>query len=259
MSSSWTDAPMLAFDTETTGVLVEEDHILTASLVHIQGPPTRKAMADTLMINPGVEVPAESSKIHGLTTEYIKANGGEPAESLEAICLVIAAVMQDRQTALVGMNLVFDLTMLDRNCRRWGVTPLTDRVGQIRPALDAMILDKKVDPFRKGTGMRKLDNIAPLYRVPRGDAHTSEADALCAARVVWRIGRLYPPIGELDLGTIHELQAAWKKTQDTNLARWLKGKGRDTTGVDGQWPIRLPSLCQHGVGCQCELQEVALW
>lgn len=237
MSESWLGYPMLAFDTETTGVLVEQDLILTASMVHLQPGDPWDAKSDTLTLNHGVPVPAESTKIHGLTTEYIQQHGEDPATSLEAICLLLTAVMYDRSTLLVGMNLVFDLTILDRNCRKYGVTPLSDRID-IEPVVDVLILDKKVDPYRKGTGMRKLDNLAPLYKVPRVDAHNSAADALCAARVAWRIGRLYPPIGELTPLQLHDLQAAWKKSQDVNLARWLKGKGRDTTGVDGQWPVR---------------------
>jgi len=242
---------MLSFDTETTGVDVESEYILTASLVHIQpdNAPATRVLSDKSIINPGVPIPAPTTAIHGLTDEFIQASGGDPAEELEAVCLILAAVLETHETALVGMNLVFDLTMLDRNCRRVGVRPLSDRV-EIYPVIDALVLDKKVEPYRKGTGTRKLDYIAPLYNVPRPNAHDSTADALAAARVVWRIGRLYDPIGALNAHDLHRLQVAWKKDQDASLHRWLKGKGRDTTGVDGHWPIR---------PLRTEIVEETLW
>lgn len=242
----------MAFDVESTGVNVETEHILTASLVNLQpAHPQWINITETLVINPGVPVPPESTKIHGLTDAHIQQHGGDPVECLEAICLVLAAVLQDRETLLVGMNLVYDLTILDRNCRRVGVTPLSDKID-IWPVVDTMILDKKVDPYRKGAGMRRLDNLAALYGVPGNDAHDSAADALRAARVAWRIGRLYPPVGQLSPEDIHDLQAKWKREQDANLARWLKGKGRDTTGVDGRWPVRL-------LPAQSTVEEVPLW
>jgi DNA polymerase-3 subunit epsilon len=226
---------MLAFDTETTGVSTEHDHILTASLIHIV--PGQPTMSSTEWINPGVPIPESSSKIHGIYDREIKEKGQDPAETLESICLVIAAVMGVDGTPLVGMNMVFDLTMLDRNCRRYGVKPLDERI-EIVPVIDAMVLDKKVEPFRKGTGMRKLTSIAPLYGIPVGKAHASEDDALLAARVCWRIGKMYPAVGQLSALELHHYQMIWKKAQDKSFAAWLKGQQRDATGVDGQWPYR---------------------
>lgn len=230
----WVDGPMLAFDCETTGVSTDNDHILTASLIHIV--PGQRPLASTEWMNHNVPIPAGSSAIHGIFEPEVKEKGQDPAETLEALCLVIAAVMQDG-TPLVGMNVPFDLTMLDRNCRRYGVKPLDERI-EIMPAIDAMVLDKKVDPFRKGTGMRKLTAIAPLYGVPVGKAHASEDDALLAARVCWRIGKMYPAVGQLDALTLHHYQVMWKRGQDKSFAAWLKGQQRDATGVDGQWPYR---------------------
>ncbi len=247
----WFDGPMLAFDTETTGVSVENDRIVSASLVNVV--PERARLSDTVYINPGVPIPPGASAIHGITDEWITANGGDPLESLEAVVLVLAAVLSTHDVPIVGHNLVYDFTILDRECRRHGVTPLSDRV-EIWPAIDTFILDKKVDPFRKGTGMRKLENILPLYNVPQvGKAHTSEADCYSAAAVAWRMGRLYPPLGALSLAQVHALQVEWKKQQDKNMATWLKGQKRDYSDCTGEWPVRLPA---EPAG---ELEEVPLW
>jgi DNA polymerase-3 subunit epsilon len=232
---------MLGFDIEATGVSVEDDHVLSASLVHIRhrvgskGP--REVLADTQWINPGVPIPAGATAIHGITDGYVRTVGGDPAEVLEAVTLVLAAVISEG-TPLVGMNVPYDLTILDRNCRRHGVQPLEQRVERIAPVVDVMVLDKAVDPYRKGSGMRKLGAICPLYRVDPGTLHDSEQDALAACRIAWRIGRMYRKIGRLDPYELHALQAQWKLEQDTSLAAYLVRLDKDPDGVDGQWPIR---------------------
>jgi DNA polymerase-3 subunit epsilon len=255
---------MLAFDTECTGVDVERDHILSATLVHVvpdEYAVTYATHSSTEWIDPGVPIPPESTKIHGITDELIRQRGQAPAETLEAICLVIAAVLQEG-TPLVGMNVPYDLTILDRNCRRHGVKPLGDRVA-IAPVIDVWVLDKAVDPYRKGSGMRKLGAICPLYRVRLDGAHTSEGDALAVARVAWRIGRMYPKLGALTARHLHDLQVQWKLDQDTGFAAWLIKQGKDPSGVDGQWPIRAQPrpvvVPANTAGVVGELVEVPLW
>lgn len=237
--TGWVDGPMLAFDTECTGVSVETDHILSASLVHIT-PDDKlggcRKMADTVWINPGVPIPAGATAIHGITDQYIALNGKRPDEMLEAIVLVLKAVLEE-ETPLVGMNVVYDLTILDRNCRRHGVEPLSERV-EVCPVIDIFVLDKAVDPYRKGSGMRKLEAICPLYRVEHGQAHDSEADAIAAARIAWRIGKMYRKLGKLTAVQVHTLQERWKLDQDDSFAAWLIRQGKEATGLDGQWPVR---------------------
>ena len=167
--------------------------------------------------------------------------------------MVLAACLGD--TPVVGMNLVFDFTMLDRNCRRVGVTPLADRC-EVAPVIDAFVLDKHVDPYRKGKGVRKLSAIAPLYRVPFDDAqaHGAEYDALAAARVVWRIGRVYPPLGQLTAREVHNLQVAAKADQDKSFGAYLRRKNESDAGLDGAWPVKPLTPVTTG-----PLEDVPLW
>jgi DNA polymerase-3 subunit epsilon len=245
--TGWIDGPLLGFDTECTGVDVESDHILSASLVHIRhrvgnkGP--REVMADTQWINPGVPIPPGATAIHGITDGYVKTVGQDPVPVLEAVVLVLAAVLTEG-TPLVGMNVPYDLTILDRNCRRHGIRTLSERMeefnGTIAPVIDVMVLDKAVDPYRRGSGMRKLEALYPIYKVQSGTLHDSEQDALGTCRIAWRIGRMYPRVGKLDVYDLHLLQKQWKLEQDTSFAAYLVKNDRDPNGVDGQWPIRRP-------------------
>lgn len=233
----WADGPLMGFDIESTGVDVETDHILTASFVHAR--PGETLLSETVWMNPGVAIPVGATQIHGITNEKIKQVGEDPATVLESTVLILTAMVND-QTPIVGMNISYDLTILDRNCRRHGVVPLGERLDPIAPVVDIMVLDKLVDPFRKGTGMRKLSALCPLYKVDPGTAHESASDALAAMRIAWRMAKLYPALGRLSAMELHRGQVMWKAEQDKSFARWLKTQKRDATGVDGQWPIRYP-------------------
>lgn len=224
---------MVSFDTETTGVAPEVDWILSASICNIV--PGQPLAMVTEYCDHGFPDPLGGSQIHKLTAQQLSAFGGDPAYTLDAVCDVLSIAIDD-QTPLVGMNLVFDLTMLDRNCRRLGVRPLTDRCEIY--AADALVLDKGVDPFRKGK--RNLAALATHYRVPwdEGEAHTSAADAVVAARVVWRIGRLYPRLATLTIPQLHQLQKEWKQAQDASFAEYRRKRNEPVDGLDGHWPIK---------------------
>jgi len=226
---SWLDAPWVPLDTETTGVDVENDLIVQAALAF-----PSEGTATVKYLNWDVDIPEGAAAVHGLTRERLAEVGQDPAAVLVAVVLDLVQALQSG-AVLVGMNLVFDLTMLDRNCRRLGLPTLSDHVD-IAPVVDAFVLDKMVDPYRKGK--RNLTALCEHYRVTIGQAHDALADATAAARVAYRIGRVFPQMGALDPLVLHSLQAAAKPRQDQNLARYLKGQGRSTDGLDGSWPIR---------------------
>lgn len=232
--TGWPDRQMVSFDCETTGVSYEKDWILSASIVNIV--PGQPLAVVTEYCDHGLPDPLGGSQIHKLTAAHLAANAtAEPAAILDAVCDVLSIAI-DEQTPLVGMNLVFDLTMLDRNCRRLGVRPLADRCTIY--AADALVLDKGVDPYRKGK--RNLAALATHYRVPwdESEAHTSAADAVVAARVVWRIGRLYPRLASLSIPQLHQLQREWKQGQDASFAEYRRKRNEDASGLDGHWPVK---------------------
>lgn len=255
-SRGWVDLPWLGFDTETTGVDPDQALILSSALVNVRDPAAPAPLASTVdYLDHGLKDPIPAGHIHKLDASFLSANGTDPAQTLEAICLVISAVMGPTQP-LVGMNIAFDLTMLDRNCRRYGVTPLTDRCELY--CIDPFVLDKLVEPYRKGK--RNLERLAEVYRVPWDPvaAHGAEADAVAAARVAWRIGRLYPALGALGPAQLHQFQVEWKRAQDDSFANYRAGRGESTDGIDGLWPVRLPSQVFEDriVGVPTTVQQV---
>jgi len=72
---SWHTDPMVAFDLETTGVDPETARIVTATIVRIHG---AEVTSREWLVNPGVDIPAGATAIHGVTTEHARASGGFP-------------------------------------------------------------------------------------------------------------------------------------------------------------------------------------
>lgn len=78
----WYEGPLAAFDTETTGVDVENDRIVSAAIVVQDAAGTRPRVSRWL-VNPGVPVPPGATEVHGLTDEHLQLNGRWPAPVME--------------------------------------------------------------------------------------------------------------------------------------------------------------------------------
>lgn len=230
---TWLTSPMIAFDLETTGVDVETDRIVTAAVVMLNRDAT--AHHTHWLINPGVPIPDAAAAIHGITNEKVQAEGVEPAQAISGVVNVLASALE-AGTPVVTMNGVYDLTLLDRESRRHGVPTLTDQLEEVAPILDVRVLDKRVDRYRKGG--RKLADLCKTYEVKHDGAHDATADALAAARVLWRIARRYPEIAQRSPAELHAAQVGWYAEQRADFADYRRRKGEPLADENATWPIR---------------------
>lgn len=225
---TWHNGPFLAFDTETTGVNCDRDRIVTATTVAlIEG---CEPLITSWLIDPGVEIPEAASAIHGVTTEQVRNYGRPPVECIGEIVDVIAEYA-GRGVPVLAFNASFDLTILDREARRTGCT-----LAPPARVLDPFVIDKQVDRFRRGK--RTLTAQCEHYQVRLDGAHDATADALAAARVMWRIAQRYPEIGAMSLDELHAAQVTWAAEQGASFADYLRKQGRTEDLPDGQWPLR---------------------
>jgi DNA polymerase III subunit epsilon len=229
--TGWADGRMLGLDTETTGVDPETVRIVTATTVYVGA----GLATDTLhlLVDPGVEIPADATAVHGITTDHARAHGCPPAEAVG----IITSVLTDAWgygMPVVAMNACYDLTVLDREARRHLGQPIEIQ----GPVLDPLVLDRHLDPYRKGS--RKLADLAQHYRVALDGAHDSTQDALAAARIVWRQARQHPEIAGMSLQDLHRLQVAAHGLWAQGYRSWLQKRGQFTDGhdLDGAWPMR---------------------
>ena len=232
--TAWWDgsAPLLGFDTETTGVDVTRDRIVTASLVHVQ--PGQRPRLDRWLITVDLDIPAEATAIHGITTEYARENGRPAAAVLDAVAADLALAMR-RGTPVLGFNCSFDFTILENELRRCDLPTLADRLdGRVRLVVDAFVLDKFDAPYRKGS--RNLTAVCETRGVLLGGAHEASADALAAARLATVIVRDNDTLAGLSLDDLHDAQVTWRREQCESLADYFARKG-NPQHVCPCWPV----------------------
>ncbi|MGW3164789.1 exonuclease domain-containing protein [Streptomyces sp. NPDC001142] len=139
---SWHTGRLAGFDLETSGVNVEADRIVTACIVGCGG--GDPVVSTTWLADPGIDIPAEATAVHGISTEKARTDGRPAAEVVEEIVHALAEAVTDG-TPIIVMNAPYDLTLLDREARRYGITPLTELVGNELRVIDPRVMDKAVD------------------------------------------------------------------------------------------------------------------
>lgn len=232
---SWHDGRLAAFDIETTGTDTENDRIVTAAITLVGGGEDR--LSHDWLVDPGVEIPADATAVHGITNEKARTEGIPAARAVEELTAVLAAQLVN-DVPVIAFNARFDLTILDREARRHGVEPLIERVGPDGMfVVDPYVLDKQFNRFRKGR--RTLGVLCEAYGIPLTDAHAADADALAAARLAWKLANLTPEISGAELFDLHEDQVVWAAEQAASLQKHFEDKGRPER-VEGAWPIVPP-------------------
>jgi DNA polymerase III subunit epsilon len=237
-STSWYRGRLAAFDIETTGTDPESARIVAAAVSLVGG--ARASEHLSWLVDPGVEIPASATYVHGVTTARARAEGRIAEEAIEEITATLAGQLQ-QGVPIVAFNARFDLTILDREARRHGPRPLLDRVGGADGMIvvDPHVLDKQFDPRRYGK--RTLSAVCEHYRVTLDEAHTATADALAAARVACRLGATVAELGETDIQVLHRQQINWAIEQAESLEKYLRRQGRHKR-VEGVWPVIADSL-----------------
>ncbi|WP_219466906.1 exonuclease domain-containing protein [Nonomuraea rhizosphaerae] len=263
---TWTSAPMLPWDTETDGLDTENGHIVQAAIAWINPAEGKNGLAKKAWIlNHGIDIPKAASDVHGITRERCDTEGLDPATVLDQVAQHLADGINNGWP-LVGMNVPFDFTMLDRGCRRLNVPTLTDRLDgrPVAPVIDVYVLDKHVDPYRKGK--RNLSALCERYGVPIVDAHDATGDALAAARVAWRMGQLarrpadwlrtvwglksqdaarFAALGGLSLLELHEVQVAAKAQQARSFREYRAKQNKPSDDVSEDWPLIPLTACEQ--------------
>jgi DNA polymerase-3 subunit epsilon len=239
--SGWPDGPFLGFDTETTGVDVTRDRIVTAALVERDAAGTR---VRTWIIDPGVEIPAAATAVHGITTERARAEGMDPALALSQIADELARASA-RDVPVVAYNAAYDLAILDHELRRHGLPTLADRLGRAcMPVLDPLVLDRGLDRYRRGK--RKLADLCVHYRVAeQADLHTAEVDVVATLDVLARIAARFPEIARARLGDLHAWQVARHRDWAASFNAWRASQGYVGAGANLGWPMPVPDAARE--------------
>ena len=215
---------LTAFDTETTGTDPTQARIVSAAVVRVVDS-GEIAWRKSWLIDPGVDIPAEATEVHGITTAEAQTFGVSPAEALPEI---IAAL----DTPLVIYNAPYDLTVLDHELARHGLPALDIGDG----VLDPLVIDRAVDRYRKGR--RTLESACEHYGVTLDGAHDATADAVAAAQLMHAICSAYPQVGGASMETLFARQVAAHAAWAANFEAYLRDRGDESARIDRTWPYR---------------------
>ncbi|MFJ6213646.1 exonuclease domain-containing protein [Streptomyces sp. NPDC092296] len=231
----WYEGPLASFDTETTGVDVESDRIVSAALV-LQPSPGAPVHTRDWLADPGVPIPEAARAVHGISDARVREHGRPPHAVVEEVALALAAQAR-AGVPLVVMNAPYDLTLLDRELRRHRGRPLGDYLTDAPLlVLDPRVLDKHIDRYRKGR--RTLTDLCAHYGVVLGSAHDAAADALASLELVRVLGARHPAtLGGHSPAELHQRQATWHAAQARGLQEWFDRAGTPER-VDTAWPLR---------------------
>ena len=225
-NGSWAQSRLVGFDLETTGVEPAMARIVTAAFVD------SATEVRTWLADPGIEIPESARAVHGITTEFAQANGATAAQVVTELCAEFAA-LKEEGAVVVGHNVVYDLSVMSAEVARH--CPDIDFPSIIPTIVDTFVVDKHIDPYRKGK--RTLIETAKTYRIELLDAHDAAADALAALDISRALAEKSTEISALSNDEIMAAQADWKRSQAAGLQAWLRKKGNAEAVVDGSWPM----------------------
>lgn len=223
---TWLDSPLVSLDTETSGLSVEQDRVITACIGHSARP---GAWAPRQwLINPGVPIPAEATAIHGITQEAA-GRGADPRVALAEIAAVLSDCARGGVPVVI-FNASYDLTLLDREFRRHLGAELP--VGLL--VLDTLVLFRRFDLT---TGGRRLEQLAARHGITF-PAHDATADALASLRLLHILAADNDLLPLVSVHDLQPLQAKWHAAHQTAAASKRLGNGQSADGFDTHWPMR---------------------
>ncbi len=243
--TAWFDDKLVAVDFETSGADVYRDRIVTAAVVHIRRGARPRSFG--WVIDPGIEVPEQATQVHGWTTDRLRAHPSvmAPAQALFEITGMLAYPL-GHGIPLVAFNAAFDLTILEAENRRHDQPTLIKRLAPkpVAPVCDPFVIDKATS---RRQGSRRLDDQCRFHRVTLAGAHTADADAIAAARLLVALLRKHPHLGNLTARELHERQVIWRAEQQDSLRRYFEAKQIEHDGCPPGWPIQAAPVASQGV------------
>lgn len=236
-TTTWSEVPWLGFDTETTGVDPSKDRLVTAALVlRLDGArPGREDQVRTWLADPGVEIPAQASAVHGITNDMAKSQGRPIEEVLDEVAATLVEHWR-RGFPVVAFNASYDITLLDAELARHDMGTFSQRLGGTAMLLiDPLVLDRALDRYRKGK--KTLTDMAPVYGVDASpDAHTAEVDVQMTLDVLAGMATRFDSVKAMSAGQLHAYQVQAHREWAIDFENFLRSKGRDAS-IDPAWPM----------------------
>lgn|GEM_PF-122994 len=179
----------VALDTETTGLDPAKARIVEIAAVRIGAGRADPQGALRRLVRPGVPIPPEASRIHGIDNAAVA-----DAPSFETTWPEFSGFIGD--AVLIGHTVGFDLAVLRSECAQAGLAWQPPRT------LDTRLLAELVQPNLAGF---TLDQLATWLGIAAEDRHSALGDAVTTARIFLA---LLPKLREGGIRTLAEAEQA---------------------------------------------------
>ncbi len=208
---TWVNDGFIAFDTETTGVDVGVDRIVSAAAVEFRD--GVEVSSREWLIKVDVEIPEAASEVHGITNEMSQSQGLVQVEALTSI----REYLVSSKIPVVCFNSQFDRAILDFNLERVGLEPLSG-VFDICP----YVIDKQMDKYVKGKAQRRLQPTVARYGLELNEAdwHGALADSRITGLLLLAQQVRYPHLFTSEPNELAESVSLWREEQDVSFKAW---------------------------------------
>ncbi len=202
----------VALDTETTGLDAKSARVIQIAAVRISNGALATAAPFDTLVDPGVPVPAATTKVHGITDAALR---GQPAFK------DVAGPLGDYIGArvVIGHTVGYDMTVLGREHAAAGLAAPRWRTLDVRP------LARIVAP---GLAGYSLDRLCEWLGIAITQRHSALGDAEAAAQVFLA---LLPRLREKNVRTLAEAEAASRAQIETEML-----SGARQYAIDGPPP-----------------------
>lgn len=223
---------LLAFDLETTGLVPGRDEPVSYAFAHREG---ETVTAEYELVAPSIPIDPAAEAVHGISSE-LAATGVPVTEAVRRLGAQLVAASRDRRT-LVGMNISFDLTILDRLHRRI-VGHGLEEAGWQGPVLDIWVVEEICSMRRAGSWT--LAALCELHGIEQFDAHNARGDAVATLLVAEAQLAKFVLLRERGAMALMRLQAREHLRRMRNRSDARRERGLEAFQVPGRWPIEDP-------------------
>jgi DNA polymerase-3 subunit epsilon len=209
---SWVENGFIAFDTETTGIDIASDRIVSAAaVVYRDGV---EVSSQEWLIKVDIDIPEAASAVHGITNEMSQSQGQEQVAGLTSI----REFLVTSNLPVVCFNSAFDRGILDANLVRVGLKPM---VGVID--ICPYVIDKQMDKYVKGKAQRRLQPTVARYglEISEDDWHGALADSRITGLLLLAQAQRYPQQFNGDVSEFAQAIGGWREEQDASFKAWL--------------------------------------
>jgi DNA polymerase-3 subunit epsilon len=188
--------PATVFDTETTGLHVGRDRIVSVGGLQLRGGQPESAPPLDFLVHPGLRIPKTASAIHGIDDRMV-------ATAPPITLLWPGLQLYWQQRVMIGHNIAFDLALLRHEAERHRL-PFHPPAG----ALDIGLLFAGLRPRQDAI---TLEKIADHFGIAIAGRHSALGDAAACAEI-WT--RMLPALQHIGVATLGAARGLMQRQRD---------------------------------------------